>query len=148
MSSAQSMALKVAAILWVIWGLVHAFAGIAVMTTDAPAGFALIADAVDPEIIAHDYVPSVKGVLNQHSWNLLWAGCVTVIGGVFVWRASFTAIWVTAMVGGLFDLGYFLFMDLPGFVHFFPGTVMTLVSSAAIVLSFWVWLTNRKTAAA
>ncbi|MEM9740653.1 MAG: hypothetical protein AAF829_12375 [Pseudomonadota bacterium] len=49
------------------------------------------------------------------------------------------------MIGGLLDFGYFVFVDLPGFVNFVPGTVMTLVSSAAILLSVWVWLTNRKT---
>ncbi|MEO1641358.1 MAG: hypothetical protein AAFU41_19155 [Pseudomonadota bacterium] len=55
-----------------------------------------------------------------------------------------TAIWVTAMVGGLADLGYLIFVDLPGFVNFFPGTVMTFVSGTAIVLSFMVWLPQRR----
>jgi hypothetical protein len=59
-----------------------------------------------------------------------------------------TAIWVTAMVGGLADLGYLLFVDLPGYVNFFPGTVMTLISASAIILSFWVWLPKRTTATA
>jgi len=41
----------------------------------------------------------------------------------------------TAAVGGLTDLGYFLFMDLGGYTHFVPGTVMTLVSGTAIILT-------------
>lgn len=60
-----------------------------------------------------------------------------------IWRGNMTAIWVTAMVGGLADLGYLLFVDFPGYVNFFPGTLMTLVSASAIVLSFIVWLPNR-----
>ena len=40
--------------------------------------------------------------------------------------------------------GYFLFMDLGGFVNFVPGTIMRLVSASAILLSGWVWLSNRK----
>ena len=40
-----------------------------------------------------------------------------------------------ALIAGLTDLGYFLFMDLGGFVHFVPGTLMTLICSAAILLS-------------
>lgn len=59
---------------------------------------------------------------------------------------ALTEIWVTAMVGGLADVGYLLFVDLPGYVNFFPGTVMTLISASAIVLSFWVWLPHRNTA--
>ena len=56
---------------------------------------------------------------------------------------SMTAIWGTGMVGGLADLGYLLFVDFPGCVNFCPGTVMTLISGLAILLSFRVWLSNR-----
>ncbi len=144
MTQTQSIALKISAILWVIWGLVHMLAGSIVLLADATGGFQAIADAIDPALLEHDYHPAVAGVLNQHGWNLAWAGLLTVIGAVFVWRANVTAIWVTAMVGGLFDVGYFVFVDLPGFVHFFPGTLMTIVSGSAIVLSFWVWWSSRQ----
>ena len=56
---------------------------------------------------------------------------------------SMTAIGVTGMVGGLTDLGYLLFVEFPGYVNFFPGTSMTLISGLAILLGFWVWLSNR-----
>lgn len=144
MPPAQALLLKVASILWVIWGLVHAFAGIMVMASDASGGFQGINDAIDPELLAADYHAGVGGVLNQHAWNLLWIGVVTTIGGILIWRRSLTAIWVTGMIGGLTDLGYFIFVDLPGHAHFFPGTVMTLVSGSAILFSGYVWLVNRR----
>jgi len=147
MTNAQRLALKVAAVLWVIWGLVHALAGISVLASDASGGFALIADAVEAESLMADYHPAVGAILNQHAWNLLWAGVATTVGALFVWRANLTSIWVTGMVGGLFDIGYLLFVDIPGYVNFFPGTVMTFVSGTAIVLSFWVWLSNRPSGA-
>jgi len=143
MSSTQATLLKIATVLWVIWGLVHAFAGVIVLTSDASAGFAAIADAIAAEEFAAEYHPAVGGILNQHGWNLLWFGVATIVGGVFIWRGNLTAIWVTAMVGGLADLGYLLFVDLPGYVNFFPGTVMTMISASAIVLSFIVWLQRR-----
>ncbi|MEO1404961.1 MAG: hypothetical protein AAFV54_00540 [Pseudomonadota bacterium] len=143
MSNNQAIALKVAAVLWVIWGLVHMLAGVIIIPVDASGGFQAIADAVDPQLLSADYHPAVGGILNQHGWNLLWGGAVTVIGAVFIWRQNFTAIWVTGMVGGLLDLGYLIFVDIPGYVLFVPGTVMTIVSGSAIVLSFWVWLSNR-----
>ncbi len=145
MTQTQSLVLKIATVLWVIWGLVHAFAGVMVLTSDASGGFAAIADAVDPALLASDYHPAVGGILNQHAWNLLWFGVATIIGGLFIWRGNMTAIWVTAMVGGLADLGYLLFVDFPGYVNFFPGTVMTFISGSAIILSFWVWLAHRTT---
>lgn len=136
--------LRTSSLLWVIWGLVHAAAGLIVMFSDAAGGFQGIADAVDPAILAMTYPDAVGAVLNQHGWNLLWGGLVTIVGGVLIWRSNRTAIWVTAMVGGLLDVGYFLFMDLGGFVKFVPGTLMTLVSATAIDLSFWVWASKSR----
>ena len=101
MSNTQSIALKIAAVLWVIWGLVHMLAGIIVIPADASAGFAAIADAVDPELLKAEYHPAVNGILDQHGWNLFWGGLVTIIGAVFIWRKNLTAIWVTGMVGGI-----------------------------------------------
>jgi len=146
MGTAQINALKIAAILWVIWGLVHLLAGVIVLMSDQSGGFAAIADAIDAEALRAEYHPAVGGILNQHGWNLGWFGVATVIGAFFIWRRNMTAIWVTGMVGGLADVGYLLFVDLPGYVNFFPGTVMTFVSGSAIVLSFWVWLSHRNAA--
>ncbi len=142
--STKSLFLKVAAVLWVIWGLVHLLAGVIVLTSDATGGFAAIADAVDVSTLALEYPAAVGGILNQHGWNLGWFGIATVIGALFIWRGNLTAIWVTGMIGGLADLGYLLFVDFPGYVNFFPGTVMTFVSATAIALSFYVWLTTRQ----
>lgn len=143
MTQAKSTALKIATVLWVIWGLVHAFAGIIVLTSDASSGFAAIADAIDAEALKAEYHAAVGGILNQHGWNLLWFGVATIIGGLLIWRGNMTAIWVTGMVGGLADLGYLLFVDFPGYVNFFPGTLMTFISGSAVLLSFWVRLSNR-----
>lgn len=143
----NSLALKAATLLWVIWGLVHALAGVIVLTSDASGGFAAIADAIEPALLAHDYHPAVGGILNQHGFNLLWFGIVTTVGAIFIWRGTVTAIFVTAMVGGLADLGYLIAVDLPGYVRFFPGTVMTMVSGSAIVLSFGAYFMTRRTTA-
>ena len=127
--------LKIAAILWVIWGLVHALAGVLTISQVAPASIAGVADAVDPSVFHETYHAATDALINQHGFNLLWIGVFTIVGGVYIWRDS--AIWMgfTAIVGGVTDVGYFLFMDLGGFVNFVPGTVMTLVSGSAIVLS-------------
>ncbi|MEM9552282.1 MAG: hypothetical protein AAGA05_13970 [Pseudomonadota bacterium] len=144
MTPSEQTALKVASGLWVIWGLVHALAGVIVLSGSAAEGFQAIADAVDPAQLPGPYPDPVGAVLNQHAWNLLWFGVVTCIGGVLIWRGNMTAIWVSALVGGLADLGYFMFLDLGGFVNFLPGTLMTLISSSAILISGYVWLRHRK----
>lgn len=141
-----SFLLKTSAVLWVIWGLVHILAGVLTMFNDTAGAIAGIADAVDPDLLQAAYHGAVGAVINQHGFNLFWIGAFTVTGGIYIWRQSLTATFLTAVVGGLADVGYFLFMDLGGFVKFVPGTVMTIVSSLAIILSLIAYLkTNRKT---
>ena len=144
MTQLQKNLLKISSVLWVTWGLVHALAGIMILSGETIVGFQAIADAVPATDLVMDYPDAVGGVLNQHAWNLAWFGIATIIGGLMIWRVNMTAIWVTAMVGGLADLGYFLFVDLAGYALFVPGTVMTLISASAILLSGWVWLFSRK----
>jgi len=144
MNTTQINALRVTAVLWVIWGVVHAFFGVAIMSMDASEGFAAIAAGVAPEAVSAGYHPAVGAILNQHASNLLWFGIVTTLGGVMVWRRNMTAIWVSAMVGGLADLGYLVFVDFGGFATFVPGTLMTLVAGSAILLGGWVWLAQHK----
>lgn len=139
----STLILKAIAVLWVIWGLVHALAGVLTITQDTPAAIAGIADAVDPAILIGPYHDAAGALINQHGWNLLWIGLFTAIGGVLIWRGSANWLFFTAVVGGLTDVGYFVFMDLGGFVHFMPGTVMTLISASAILLSLWVWSKTR-----
>lgn len=139
MARSATILLRVSAVLWVIWGLVHALAGVLILSGDTASGFQAIGDGVDPALLEADYHPLVGGVLNQHAWNLAWFGVATIIGAGFIWARNTTAIWVTAMVGGLADIGYFVFIDLAGYANFVPGTVMTIVSASAIVLSFWAW---------
>lgn len=142
-STARTL-LKTSAILWVIWGVVHALAGILTISGDTATAAAGIADAIDPATLAMDYPDAVGAIINQHGFNLLWCGVVTIIGGIYIWRESITAIFVSALVGGLLDLGYFIFIDLGGYNNFVPGTVMTIISSLAIALSFYVYFQRKQ----
>ena len=140
MATSHATLLRVIAVLWVIWGVVHVLAGVMTVSLPTPDAVAGIADALDREMLqAAVYPDAAGGIIKQHGWNLGWIGVTTTIGGWFIWRGSRTAIWVSALVGGMADLGYFVFIDIPGYVNFVPGTVMTIISGSAIVLSAWVW---------
>lgn len=139
------MLLKISAILWVIWGIVHAMAGILTISGDTAAAAAGIADGVDPDLLKMDYPDAVGAIVNQHGFNLLWGGVVTIIGGIFIWRKNVTAIFISALVGGLLDFGYFIFIDLGGYNKFIPGTVMTIISASAICLSFYAYFCRKHT---
>lgn len=131
---------KIATVLWIIWGLVHMFAGIMtiyfITSGDISGAVGGIADAVDPETLRMAYPAAAGAIIGQHGFNLLWIGTVTLLCAFYIWKGNKNAIILAAITGGLADLGYFIFMDLGGYTNFMPGTVMTLVSSAAIILSF------------
>lgn len=136
--------LRIAAILWIVWGAVHVAAGVLTISADATGALQGIADAVDPASLEMVYPDALGALINQHGFNLLWFGIVTAVCGVYIWRGSAVAIFLAALVGGLADAGYFIFVDLGGFVKFAPGTLMTLVSSGAIITSVWGYLLRRR----
>lgn len=142
--STRTTLLKITAGLWVIWGLVHMLAGVLTISQDTAGAVAGIADAVDAALLTGTYHEAVGAVINQHGFNLLWIGAFTVIGAVYIWRGSVTSMFFTSIVGGLTDVGYFVFMDLGGFVHFVPGTVMTLISGTAIILSLLIYFLGMR----
>lgn len=142
-----SILLKASSILWIIWGIVHILAGVmtmkGILTNDISSSVAGIADAVEPSLVQMEYSEASGAIIGQHGFNLFWIGIVTFISAFFVWKGNRNAIFLAAITGGLADLGYFLFMDLGGFVNFVPGIVMTIVSSLAIILSFYVYFKTR-----
>ena len=139
----SSLLFRISSVLWIIWGLVHILAGVmtmkGILTDDISSSVAGIADAVDPSTLQMDYPKAAGAIIGQHGFNLFWIGIVTFLSAFYVWKGNKNAIFLAAITGGLADLGYFLFMDLGGYVNFIPGTVMTLVSSAAIILSFYAY---------
>ena len=141
---ARTWLLRIASILWIVWGLVHAFAGVMTISADATRAVQAIADAVDPVSLEIVYPAALGALINQHGFNLFWFGIVTAVCAVFVWRGSTIAIFLATLVGGLADAGYFIFLDLAGFVKFVPGTLMTLVSSAAILTSVSAYSIGRR----
>ncbi|SMG48017.1 hypothetical protein SAMN05661096_03405 [Marivirga sericea] len=139
---------KTSAVLWILWGFVHIFAGImtmkGILTDEISASISGIADAVDPSSLTMDYPEAAGAVIGQHGFNLFWIGLITFICAFFIWKGNKNAIFLAALTGGLADLGYFLFLDLGGFVNFVPGTIMTLISSAAILTSFYGYFKAKK----
>jgi hypothetical protein len=143
-----SILLKISTVLWIVWGLVHILAGVmtmkGILTDDISFSIAGIADAVDPSTLQMAYPKATGAVIGQHGFNLFWIGIVTFTSAFFIWKGNKNAIFIAALIGGLADLGYFLFLDLGGYVKFVPGTIMTMISSLAILTSFYYYFKNRK----
>ena len=132
---------KTSSVLWIIWGIVHMFFGVFILYLmsigDTSRIVSEVANNVSPELIKMDYPAAANALYGQHGWNLLWFGIVTTIAGFYVWKGNKNAILLAAIIGGLADFGYFLFMDLGDYVTFFPGKLMTYIALGAIVTSFY-----------
>jgi hypothetical protein len=138
---------RASAILWGVWGLFHLLVGGFLLsllfqgdTAEAVHG---IAGTVELTSLQVEYPPAVVATLKQHAFNLGWFGLATLVGSPFVWRRNAHAIFFCAIVGGLGDLGYLLFIDLPG-LAVPPGPQMTWISAAAIVLSFFAYFRTKE----
>ena len=143
-NTTNSPFLKISAVLWIIWGLVHIGAGTFIIISDPSSGIQGVADAVDSKSLIMNYPDAMGAILKQHGFNLLWIGLVTFISAFWIWKGNKNAIFLAAICGGLADLGYFIFMDLGGYVKFMIGGLMTYVSAAAIILSFYAFFKSRK----
>ena len=135
--------LKIAYLLWVIWAIVHIGASIFIISSNTVTGVQGIADAIDSASLQMNYLDAAGAIVKQLGFNIGWAGVVTLIGAVFIWRKNTTAIFVTAMVGGLVDMAYFLFIDLGGLANFLLGGLMTYVSATAIIFIFYAYFKKR-----
>ncbi|MGB0876055.1 MAG: hypothetical protein ACPGVY_13625 [Mycobacterium sp.] len=141
------IALRVAAVLWFVWGVFHVIVGITViqlLAGEHPEGaLSSVPAVVDVEFFGTDSTFAIIASLQQNGFNLAWFGLIVTIASVFVWRVCKLAVVTSIVVGGLADLGYFLYVDLPGYAEP-PGPQMTYIMVAAIGLSVYAYFTSDR----
>jgi hypothetical protein len=55
---------------------------------DTSSAVGAIADGVDTASLAMAYPDAVGAIVNQHGFNLLWFGLVTIIAAIYIWRKT------------------------------------------------------------
>ena len=110
---------KIGSVLYVGWGLLHLKA--------AYDEFALGA-GLEPGL--------VQGKLNQGAWDLLFfALFAIVVAVVYNWRNRPLGYWLNLIVVSAADLGFIIFVLLPGHVAFFPGVLGPVFWIAAAIFT-------------
>ncbi len=110
---------KIAAGLYVIWGLLH---------IQAAYDAFLLGASIDNGII--------QGKINQDAWNLLFFALFSIIiAAKYNWKNSRLGYWLNLVVVSVADIGFIVFVLVPGNVAFFPGILGPIFWVSAVIFS-------------
>ena len=113
------LAPKIAAGLYVVWGLIH---------VQAAYDAFLLGTAVNQGI--------VQGKIFQDAWNLLFFALFSIIvASRYNWRNSRLGYHLNLIVVSVADIGFIIFVLIPGNVPFFPGVLGPIFWVSAAISS-------------
>ena len=96
---------KIGSVSYVIWGLLHIVAAV--------QGFQL---GVSLER------GLVQGKINQGAWDLLFIALAGIaIAVIYNWKNNRLGYWLNLLIVSIADIGFIIFVLLPGYVDLFPG---------------------------
>ena len=96
---------KIGSALYIIWGLLHIVAAV--------QGFQLGA-SLEPGL--------VRGKINQGAWDLLFVALAGIsIAVIYNWKNNRFGYWINLIMVSIADIGFIIFVLIPGYVDLFPG---------------------------
>lgn len=110
---------KLGSITYVLWGVLHIVAAQKVY---------MLGQTLDPGM--------VQGRIYQDAWNLLFFALFGIVVGVFLnWKNSRLGYWLNLVVVSAGDIGYIVFVLMPGFVPLMPGALGPVLWIVAVIFS-------------
>lgn len=110
---------QIGAVLYVLWGLLHLFAAFQVFKLGSSQKLGM-----------------VQGRIYQNAWNLAYfAIFVGVIAVVYNWKNSPLGYWLNLVTASITDIGFILFILVPGYLPLRPGILGPALWILAIVFS-------------
>ena len=112
-------------ICYLVWGVLHIQAGIGVVHLGENL---------------HEHA-MVQGRIYQDAWTLLFAAAVVMTAALLsVWRAWKTCFWLNLGLASVTDIGFIVFILVPGYAPLWPGIEGPLAWSLAAFFSSWSYL--------
>jgi hypothetical protein len=110
---------KIGSGLYVIWGLLHIVAAVQEFMLGVTLEFGL-----------------VQGKINQGAWELLFIALTAIIIAViYNWRNSRMGYWINLLMVSITDIGFVIFVFLPGYVSFATGILGPVFWISAAIFS-------------
>ena len=101
----RDLVATLSAALYVVWGLLHLQAAFAVYRLGSTLEAGML-----------------QGRMVQHAWNLLFASLAAIFVAITMnSRNSRDGYWINAVLVGLVDMGFILFVLIPGYLPLWPG---------------------------
>jgi len=110
---------KIGSISYIIWGLLHIVAAFEQST---------LARSLEPGL--------VQGKLNQGAWDLLFFALFAItVATKYNWKNDLLGYWLNLIVVSAADIGFIVFVLLPGHVALFPGILGPIFWFAGLVFT-------------
>ena len=104
---------------YVLWGVLHIVVASKVYT---------MAQGVDVGI--------VQGRIFQDAWSLLFFAVFAIIVGIFFnWKNDQLGYWLNLIIVSVADIGYIIFILVPGYIPIIPGIIGPALWILAVVFS-------------
>lgn len=110
---------KIGSFLYVIWGLLH------------------IQAAYDAFLLGTSINPGeIQGKINQDAWNLLFFALFSIAIGIkYNWKNSKLGYWLNLVMVSATDIGFIIFVLVPGYVAIFPAILGPVFWGSAAIFS-------------
>ncbi len=110
---------KLGSITYVLWGILHIVAASKVY---------ILGQSLDPGM--------VQGRIFQDAWSLLFFAIFGIAVGIFLnWKNSRLGYWLNLIVVSAGDIGFIVFVLVPGYVSFMPGALGPILWVLAVLFS-------------
>jgi hypothetical protein len=110
---------KIGSGLYVIWGVLHIIAAVQEFQLGASLEFGL-----------------VQGKINQGAWELLFVALASItIAVIYNWKNSRLGYWLNLLIVSIADIGFIIYVVLPGHVSFLTGILGPVFWISAAIFS-------------
>ncbi len=110
---------KLGSVTYVLWGILH---------IEAARKVYVLGQTLDPGM--------VQGRIFQDAWNLLFFAVFGIVVGIFLnWKNSRLGYWLNLTVVSAGDIGYIVFILVPGYIPFMPGALGPILWVLAVLFS-------------
>lgn len=120
---------RIGAVIYVLWGVLHINAALKVYQLGETLELGM-----------------VQGRLFQSAWNLLFFAVVAmVVAALFNWRNSRWGYWINLVTVSATDVGFILFILIPGYLSPWPGALGPLFWVLGVIFATMGFLNEETT---